>query len=112
MSFLASCCGYGRKLGDDTEPLLPRYEDDTARQRALHQKLHSYQMVRALSKGYMPSNEQTLINLRTLLASDILNPNNTELSDSGRILIRNCRGWLKLFIELLRNKNNEDQIQD
>jgi hypothetical protein len=27
-------------------------------------------------------------------------------------LIRNCRGWLKLFIELLRNKNNEDQIQD
>lgn len=112
MSFLASCCGYGRKRGDDTEPLLPRYEDDTARQRALHQKLHSYQMVRALSKGYMPSNEQTIINLRTLLASDILNPNNTELSDSGRILIRNCRGWLKLFIELLRNKNNEDQIQD
>lgn len=112
MSFIANCCGYGRKQGDDTEPLLPRYEDDTSRQRALHQKLHSYQMLRALSKGYMPSNEQTIINLRTLLASDILNANNTELSDSGRILIRNCRGWLKLFIELLRNKNNEDQIQD
>lgn len=112
MSFLASCCGYGRKRGDDTEPLLPRYEDDTARQRALHQKLHSYQMVRALSKGFMPSNEQTIVNLRTLLASDILNPNNSELSDSGRLLVRNCRGWLKLFIELLRNKNNEDQIQD
>ncbi|KEF54301.1 uncharacterized protein A1O9_09467 [Exophiala aquamarina CBS 119918] len=112
MSFLASCCGYGRKRGDDTEPLLPRYEDDTARQRALHQKLHSYQMVRALSKGYMPSNEQTIINLRTLLASDLLNPGNAELSDSGRLLVRNCRGWLKLFIELLRNKNSEDQIQD
>jgi len=60
----------------------------------------------------MPSNEQAIVNLRTLLASDILNPNNSELSDSGRLLVRNCRGWLKLFIELLRNKNHEDQIQD
>ncbi|KIV95680.1 hypothetical protein PV10_03304 [Exophiala mesophila] len=110
MSFISSC--FGRKHGEDTEPLLPRYEDDTARQRALHQKLHTYQMLRALSKGFMPSNEQTIINLRTLLASDILNPNNTDLSDSGRLLIRNCRSWLKLFIELLRNKNNQDQIQD
>ncbi|KAK4946180.1 hypothetical protein LTR10_014692 [Elasticomyces elasticus] len=112
MSFLASCCGFGRKKGDDTTPLLPRYEDDTARERALHQKLHTYQMIRALSKGYMPSNEQTIVNLRTLLASDVLNPNNTELSDSGRILIRNCRTWLKLFIELLMHKNGQDQIQD
>ncbi|KPI44843.1 uncharacterized protein AB675_2607 [Cyphellophora attinorum] len=112
MSWLSSCCGFGRKKGDDTEPLLPRYEDDTARQRALHQKLHSYQMIRALTKGYMPSNEQTISNLRTLLASDILNANNPELSESGRLLIRNCRGWLKLFIELLRNKNSADQIQD
>ncbi|RVX69159.1 hypothetical protein B0A52_07135 [Exophiala mesophila] len=110
MSFISSC--FGRKHGEDTEPLLPRYEDDTARQRALHQKLHTYQMLRALSKGFMPSNEQTIINLRTLLASDILNPNNKDLSDSGRLLIRNCRSWLKLFIELLRNKNNQDQIQD
>lgn len=112
MSFLSSCCGFGRKKGDDTTPLLPRYEDDTARERALHQKLHTYQMLRALSKGYMPSNEQTIVNLRTLLASDVLNPNNTELSDSGRILIRNCRTWLKLFIELLMHKNGQDQIQD
>jgi Family of unknown function (DUF5923) len=113
MDFISSCCGFGRKKrGEDTEPLLPRYEDDTARQRALHQKLHSYQMIRALTKGYMPSNEQTISNLRTLLASDLLNANNRELSESGRLLIRNCRGWLKFFIELLRNKNNGDQIQD
>lgn len=113
MSFLASCCGYGRKRGgEDTTPLLPRYEDDTARERALHQKLHTYQMLRALSKGYMPSNEQTIVNLRTLLASDVLNPNNKELSESGRLLIRNCRTWLKLFIELLQHKNSQDQIQD
>ncbi|KIW20452.1 hypothetical protein PV08_01027 [Exophiala spinifera] len=113
MSFLASCCGFGRKnKADDTTPLLPRYEDDTARERALHQKIHTYQMLRALSKGYMPSNEQTIVNLRTLLASDLLNPNNRELSDSGRALIRNCRTWLKLFIQLLQHKNSEDQIQD
>ncbi|KIW83256.1 hypothetical protein Z517_02501 [Fonsecaea pedrosoi CBS 271.37] len=112
MSFLAQCCGFGRKRGEDTDPLLPRYEDDTSRQRALHQKLHTYQMLRALSKGYMPSTEQTIVNLRTLLAADILNPNNKELSDSGRALIRNCRTWLKLFIEILRTKNDQDQIQD
>ncbi|OQU93875.1 hypothetical protein CLAIMM_00330 [Cladophialophora immunda] len=112
MSFLARCCGFGRKRGEDTDPLLPRYEDDTTRQRALHQKLHTYQMLRALSKGYMPSTEQTIVNLRTLLAADILNPNNKELSDSGRALIRNCRTWIKLFIEILKNKNDQDQIQD
>ncbi|KAK5092779.1 hypothetical protein LTR70_005095 [Exophiala xenobiotica] len=109
-----SCCGFGRKSksGSDTEPLLPRYEDDTTMQRRLHEKLHSYQMVRALTKGFMPSTEQTIVNLRTLLASDLLNPNNKDLSDSGRQLIRNCRNWLKVFIELLRRKNDKDQIQD
>lgn len=113
MDYIASCCGFGRKKRDDeTEPLLPRYEDDTARERALHQKLHTYQMLRALSKGYMPSNEQTIINLRTLLTSDLFNANNKELTESGRLLIRNCRGWLKLFIELLSHKNGGDQIQD
>jgi len=109
-----SCCGYGRKgkSGSDTEPLLPRYEDDTTMQRRLHEKLHSYQMVRAMTKGFMPSTEQAIVNLRTLLASDLLNPNNKDLSDSGRQLIRNSRNWLKVFIELLRRKNDKDQIQD
>jgi Family of unknown function (DUF5923)/Protein of unknown function (DUF4449) len=110
---MSSCCGFGRKSkGADTEPLLPRYEDDTAMQRRLHQKLHTYQMIRALSKGYMPSTEQAIINLRTLLASDVLNPSNKDLSQSGRRLVRNCRDWLKQFIELLQHKNSEDRIQD
>lgn len=60
----------------------------------------------------MPSTEQTIANLRTLLASEILNPNNKELSESGRNLARQAKTWLKLFIELLRNKNGQDQIQD
>lgn len=110
---MSSCCGFGRKPKDaDTQPLLPRYEDDTARERRLHQKLHSYQMIRALSKGFMPSTEQLIINLRTLLASDVLNPSNKDLSQSGRKLVRNCREWLKQFIELLLHKNSNDQIQD
>lgn len=109
---MSSCCGWRKKKGEDTEALLPKYNDDTALQRALHQKMHSYQMIRALSKGYMPSTEQLIINLRSLLASDVLNPDNPDLSDSGRRLIKYSKQWLMQFIELLRNKNDKDQIQD
>ncbi|KAJ6789454.1 hypothetical protein PWT90_00255 [Aphanocladium album] len=98
---------------DERQPLLPRYNDDTSRQARLHEKLHSYQMLRAMSKGYMPSTEQTKIHLRTLLSSQVLNPSETDgLSSSGRALVRTVREWLQLFIELLDQKNSEDQIQD
>ncbi|KAI9675578.1 MAG: hypothetical protein M1817_000944 [Caeruleum heppii] len=109
---MSSCFGFRKSSSDDTDPLLPRYENETALQRRVHQKLHSYQMVRALTKGYMPSTEQLVINLRTLLASDILNTNNPELSDSGRLLLKHSKQWLTQFIELLRHKNDQDQIQD
>lgn len=69
-------------------------------------------MLRALSKGFMPSTEQVIINLRTLLASDVLNPETPGLSDSGRRLLKLSKQWLTEFIELLRNKNDGDQIQD
>jgi len=101
-----------RGRGDDTEPLLPVYEDETARQRQLRQKLHSYQMFKALSEGYMPSTEQLIANLRTLLATDLFNPGTDDLSHTGRQLARDVRTFLRLFIELLREKNNEDQIQE
>lgn len=113
MEALRSCfglCGTARE--DEREPLLPQYNDDTALQRKLHQKLHTYQMLRALSQGYMPSTEQTVTNLRTLLASDVLNPDNADLSDSGRALVYYAKEWLKQFIDLLQHKNSEDQIQD
>ena len=110
---MSSCCGFGRKSKNaDTEPLLPRYEDETARQRRLHQKLHSYQMVRALTKGFMPSTEQLIINLRTLLASDVLNPNNKDLSQPGRALVRQSRHLINQSIALLQHKNGNDQLQD
>ncbi|MCJ1430825.1 hypothetical protein MMC27_000175 [Xylographa pallens] len=110
---MSSCFGFRKsKRDDDTEALLPQYDDDTTLQRTLHQKMHSYQMLRALSKGFMPSTEQLIINLRTLLASDVLNPENPELSDSGRRLIKYSKQWLMQFIELTRHKNDRDQIQD
>lgn len=111
MAFLTSCFG-GRKMDDDRQPLLPQYADDTTLQRTLHQKLHSYQQIRALTKGFMPSTEQTIINLRTLLASDVLNAENADLSESGRRLVKFTRQWIQQFSEFLRNKNDKDQIQD
>ena len=109
---MSSCFGSRKSKGDDTEALLSSYADDTSMQKTLHQKMHSYQMLRAISKGFMPSTEQLIINLRTLLASDILNPSNPDLSDSGRLLMKHSKQWLTEFIEMLRHKNDADQIQD
>ncbi|KAL9109030.1 MAG: hypothetical protein Q9227_006270 [Pyrenula ochraceoflavens] len=108
---MSSCFGT-RKKDRDTEPLLPRYEDETDLQRKLHQKLHTYQMLRALYNGYMPTTEQTIINLRTLLAADALNPNKPELSNSGKRLLRYSRDIIRLFIEIIHKKNNRDQLQE
>src|SRR5271170_4319061 len=111
---MSSCFGSRKKLRSsaDREPLLPQYNDDTSLQRTVHQKLHTYQMIRALSKGFMPSTEQIIANLRTSLASDILNAESPRLSDSGRLLLKYSKQWLSEFIELLRNKNEDDRIQD
>ena len=46
------------------------------------------------------------------MASDVLNPETPGLSESGRKLTKYSRQWLTEFIELLRNKNDEDQMQD
>jgi hypothetical protein len=111
---MSSCFGSRKKSNrnGETEPLLPVYEDDTSLQRTAHQKLHSYQQFRALSKGYMPSTGQVVANLRTFLAADILNPSTPGLTDSGRLLTKYTKQWLQEFIELCANKNKEDEIQD
>ncbi|WQF75415.1 Putative bactericidal permeability-increasing protein, alpha/beta domain superfamily [Colletotrichum destructivum] len=111
---MLSCFGFGRPSREERErePLLPRYNDDTALQQRLHEKLHTYQMLRAIGKGYMPSNEQLIINLRTLLSADILNPDTPDLSDAGRALVLNVKLLIKQLIELLLHKNDKDQIQD
>lgn len=97
----------------DTDPLLPLHEDrNTARDARLHRKLHTYHMIRALSDGYMPSTEQAIANLRALLASDVLSQHNQDISRVGRQLIQDSRLWIQNFIDLLRDKNSQDQLQD
>ncbi|KAI7084841.1 hypothetical protein KC356_g6368 [Hortaea werneckii] len=110
---MSSCFGLRKKARDsEREPLLPQYEDDTTLQRKLHAKLHTYQQCRAISKGFMPSTEQIIVNLRTLLASDLLSSDNEDLSESGRSLTKYTRQWLQQFMDLMQHKNGEDQIQD
>jgi len=108
----SSCFGSRTRSSDEEEPLLSHYDDETSLQRQLHQKLHTYQMLRALSKGFMPSNEQAIVNLRTLLSADILNPDNADLSNSGRALVHYTKQAITQLVELLQHKNNHDQIQD
>lgn len=60
----------------------------------------------------MPTTEQTIANLRTLLASDVLNLRNQEIGSHGRQLVRDARLWLTTFIELLLEKNGDDQLQN
>ncbi|KFY06720.1 hypothetical protein V492_07798 [Pseudogymnoascus sp. VKM F-4246] len=69
-------------------------------------------MVRALGMGYMPSTDQLIVNLRTLIASDALNPDAPGLNRSSRLLLKYLKQWLRDFIEMLRNKGDQDQIQD
>ena len=109
---MSSCFGQRKRRDDAHEPLLPQYNDDTTLQNELHQKLHSYQMFRAIANGYMPSNDQLIVHLRTLLAADILKPPDPTISDSGKFLAKYTKQWLNQFIDLLLHKNSADQIQD
>jgi Family of unknown function (DUF5923) len=110
---MSSCFGRRKsRRGADSQPLLARDEDYTEPQRYLHREMHTHQMIRALSQGYMPSTEQAIANLRGLLASDLFNPPRVDLSDSGRQLVRDCKLCLQIIIDLLREKNQQDQLQD
>lgn len=60
----------------------------------------------------MPSNEQVITNLRTLLAAEVLNPRNDDLSEPGRQLARDIKILMKTLIELLNEKNSNDQFQE
>lgn len=110
---MSSCCGSRRsRQGGETAPLLPRDEAETDLQQRVKQKLHTYEMLRALKEGYMPSTEQAVANLRAALASGVLNPDMEDLSDAGRQVVRDCKLWLRTFIELLQEKNDRDQLQE
>jgi hypothetical protein len=105
-----SCFGCGSRDDGESTPLLP-HADDASLQPALHQKFHSYQMIRALRHGYLPSTEQLVVILRRLQAADLLDPD-PALSEAGLALARQARQWLKALAQLLLHKNGEDQLQE
>jgi hypothetical protein len=60
----------------------------------------------------MPSTEQAAAHLRAVVASDVLNPDNAALSLASRQLARDCRVIIRQFIDILREKNGNDQLQE
>ena len=94
----------------EREPLLPRHNQDTALQAGLKDKLHTYQMLNAVSRGYMPSNEQLVAHL--LHATEILRVVPSDLSHTGKELIRSLREHIKQLVTFFEAKNGSDQIQD
>ncbi|OAX81904.1 hypothetical protein ACJ72_03749 [Emergomyces africanus] len=111
----SSCCKSRKATSGETEPLLPQhhdYNEDTALQRQLHEKLRTYQMFKALSSGYMPSTNQVVSNLRALLVSSLLNPEHLAIGNTSRELTRDVKLCIRLLIGLLQEKNGENQLQD
>ena len=106
MSFLRAECGNER----EREPLLPCHNQDTRLQASVEDKLRSFQIMKALSDGYMPSNDQLLAHLRHTI--NILRTAPVDTSSTGKELIRNFRQHLKHLAAFFENKNGSDQIQD
>ena len=97
----------------ETTPLLdPESAAETQLQAGLYSKLHTYLLLRALSKGYLPSTIQASAHLRALLDTDVLNPSNTQLTPSGRRLVRDVRTLISLVAAVLETKNGRDQLQE
>ncbi|WEW57879.1 hypothetical protein PRK78_003346 [Emydomyces testavorans] len=109
---MLSCCRTRKPPEGETQPLLPQHEANTHLQRELQDKLHGYEIVRAVYSGFMPSSAQIVSHLRAVLVSDFLNPDNPTLSHAGRQLARDCRAWIRVFIDVLRDKNGDDQLQE
>ncbi|PGH08907.1 hypothetical protein GX51_00964 [Blastomyces parvus] len=111
-----SSCRKSRKAtSGETQPLLPQhhdYNEDTALQRQLHEKLRTYQMLKAVRSGYMPSTAQVISQLRVLLVSSLLNPEPLSVGNTTRGLITDVKFCIHLLINLLQEKNGEDQLQN
>ncbi|CAK7213523.1 hypothetical protein SCUCBS95973_001822 [Sporothrix curviconia] len=124
--FCGLCGGTGSDYDDDDglnegerRPLLANGDEETENQRVLHQKLHTYQMVRAMGSGYLPSTAQAVANLRRIVPeqqqqhrSQPHHGSFSDLSPSGRALSQLSTRFVEQLITLLEHKNGGDQIQD
>lgn len=102
-------------MSRESDPLLPRYEDQGDHPplgQRLQPKLRTYEALRALSQGYMPSNDQIIFNLRRLLALDLLNARHPDIGTAGRQIIRDLRRCIKVLIDFLHEKNADDRLQE
>ena len=107
-----SCCKSRKAATAERQPLLQHTQDETTLQHRLRDKLHTYEMIQALSQGFLPSTNQLTGHLRALISSDLLNPDNPTLSMSGRQLARDCRACIRIFIGILHEKNGDDYLQE
>ena len=119
ISEMFSWLGFGRPKTQNGEPDLettplldPESGAETKLQTRVYEKLHTYLLLRALSKGYLPSTAQSCAHLRSLLSVDVLNPSNTYLTPAGRKLVRDIRQWITALISVLEKKNGRDQLQE
>ncbi|EFX00214.1 hypothetical protein CMQ_7216 [Grosmannia clavigera kw1407] len=121
MKWLFNSCGLcGDNVEDapdnERQPLLspgngPGDTDDTALQQRVRQKLQTFQMLQATTQGYFPSTKQLTDYINTLLKDPEMDVAR-RLSPSGKKLLRLSREWSTQLVDLLRNKNGGDQIQD
>ncbi|CAK7204865.1 hypothetical protein SEUCBS139899_007627 [Sporothrix eucalyptigena] len=112
MSFCGLCgsrSDYDALDEGERRPLLANGDEETLHQKQLHNKLHSYQMARAMGSGYLPSTTQAVANLKRVLPEGRPSPG---LSPSGRALTTLTNRFGEQLITLLQNKNAGDQIQD
>ncbi|KLJ06069.1 hypothetical protein EMPG_10513 [Blastomyces silverae] len=111
----SSCYKSRKATSGETQPLLPQnhdFDEDTALQRQLHEKLRTYQMLRAVRSGYMPSTAQVVSHLRLLLVSSLLNPEPLAVGNTSRGLIKDVKFCIRLLVNLLQEKNGDDQLQN
>ena len=103
----------------DRQPLLPETQPqpklspkEVSKRQEIRTKLRTYEIILALSNGYLPSTKQFTGYLRWLLHSGILEPRNRRLSVRGRNAIRDLRAWIEAIAEEAEYKNGNDEIQN
>lgn len=102
----------------DSQPLLPKTQpqpklspQEVSKRQEIRTKLRTYEIILALSNGYLPTTKQFTGCLRWLLRSGILEPRNRRLSVRGRNAIRDLRAWIEAIAEEAECKNGNDEIQ-
>lgn len=96
------------------EPLIAPENTEASRKKEefLRRKLHTYEVLIALKRGYMPDTQQIAAWARYILRSSALDARNRRLSPKGREFVRHLRAWIEALTDLLMSKNYDDKIQE